>query len=73
MSLKDRKLYVGYTTNLDERIKRHRAGKVPATSHRIPIELIYYESYLTSKEKAEDFERYQKTPSGHAFSRKRLI
>ncbi len=42
-SLKDKKLYVGYTSNLRNRLKKHKYGEVKATKFRRPLELIYYE------------------------------
>lgn len=49
-SLHDGKLYIGYSSDVMERFRRHRAGDVPATKHRRPLELIYYEAYLTEQE-----------------------
>lgn len=43
---KDRELYIGYTDDLRERIKRHTAGYVRATKYRRSLRLIYYEAYL---------------------------
>ncbi len=44
-SKKDNKLYIGYTEDLKRRIAEHQKGRVENTSHRLPVELIYYESY----------------------------
>ena len=49
-SLKDGKTYVGYTNNLDERLKRHNSGLVTATKHCIPLKLIYSEQFETLQE-----------------------
>ena len=49
-SLRDRKLYAGYTKSLKKRIEEHRAGKVASTINRLPIKLLYYEAYPTGKE-----------------------
>lgn len=51
-SLKDNKLYIGYTSDLRKRIEEHNSGKSKSTSPRIPFKLVYYEAYL-SKEDAE--------------------
>lgn len=45
---KDNCLYIGYTSNLKERFKRHTEGFVRATKSRRPVRLIYYEGYLSS-------------------------
>ncbi len=36
--------YVGSAIDLKKRITEHQAGKVPATAHRLPIVLEYYEA-----------------------------
>lgn len=45
-SLKDNQLYIGFTNDLKIRFKKHTAGFVRATKHRLPLKLIYYEAYL---------------------------
>lgn len=56
-SEKDKKLYIGYTPNLKERIEKHTKGFVRATKHRRPLRLIYYEAYLkrTDAKRREQF------------------
>ncbi len=70
-SLKDRKLYIGWTNNLEQRIKEHQTGKVFSTKYRLPVKLIYYEACL-SKEAAIKREKYFKTGFGRRFLRSRL-
>ena len=62
-SLKDDRTYVGYTSDLDERLRRHNAGLVPATKHRIPLKLIYSEQFETVKE-VKEREKYYKNGGG---------
>ena len=59
-SEKDKGLYVGCTSNILNRLKRHNSGQVPATLSRQPLECIYVENYDSS---AEAFirERFLKT------------
>lgn len=65
--------YYGYTTQeVDDRLADHNAGKSSHTKKFRPWRLVWHASF-SSEVKAKDFERYLKTPSGHAFSRKRLI
>lgn len=71
LSQKDRKLYVGYTTDLKERVRRHQAGFVPATSSRLPVTLIFYEAFL-NKYDALRRERYFKTTKGKRSLRQML-
>ena len=40
-------VYVGSTSDLIQRIKRHNDGLVKSTKHYRPFELIYYEAYTT--------------------------
>lgn len=62
-SLKDKKLYIGKSDDLKRRIGEHQKGKVEATKHRLPIELIFYEAF---KNKADTTRRedYFKTTKG---------
>jgi putative endonuclease len=62
-STKDKKLYIGSTSNLKRRIKEHQSGKVFATKGRLPVKLIFYEAFTNTKD-AVRRERYFKTNSG---------
>ena len=62
-SLKDNKLYIGYTNNLKRRFKQHSSGLVEATKHRLPLKLIHYE-YFLSKDEAKQREKYLKGGNG---------
>ena len=53
-SQKDRKLYVGCTSDLENRIKEHNSKKVTATKNRIPLVIIYSEKF---EDKTEAFNR----------------
>ncbi len=44
-SLKDCKLYVGCTSNIEQRLKSHNSGHVSSTMHRRPLELIHCEEF----------------------------
>lgn len=46
-SQKDKKLYIGFTTDLKQRYAKHCNGFVKATKFRRPLKLIYYEAYLS--------------------------
>ena len=63
ISLKDRKLYIGYTQNLKKRMLRHYAGLVKSTAGRPPLKLIYYEAYQLEQE-AKRREKYLKGGNG---------
>ena len=47
---KVRKTYVGYTNNLDQRIKLHNKGKGAKSTKGRKWKLIYYETYATKNE-----------------------
>lgn len=63
--------YVGVTFDLKQRLAEHNAGKSPHTSKYVPWKLVTYVAF-SDEGKAETFERYLKSGSGHAFARKRL-
>lgn len=62
-SLKDNKLYIGYTGNLNQRLSQHKWGKVSSTKGRRPLKLIYFEAHY-SMEDAKRRENYFKTDKG---------
>ena len=63
--------YVGITNDLKRRMVDHNAGKSRHTSKFTPWRLVTYVAF-DDQPKAETFERYLKSGSGHAFARKRL-
>jgi len=67
----DGKLYIGYTTNLKNRLQKHQYGEVLSTSPRRPFELIFYEGYKTMED-AKRREGYLKTSKGKSSLRMML-
>jgi len=63
--------YVGLTDDLRQRLQHHNAGKVPHTSKYKPWLIRTYFAFSDEK-RAVAFEKYLKSSSGRAFSRKRL-
>lgn len=63
--------YTGATRDLKRRLQEHNAGKSPHTSKFRPWRLVTYVAF-SDHAKAESFERYLKSGSGHAFANKRL-
>lgn len=59
-SLKDKKFYVGCTSDLRRRLAEHNASKSFATKSRAPFKLIYYEAYPNRKD-AGKREKFFKT------------
>ena len=71
-SVSDRaRRYVGLTNDLRQRLREHNAGKSPHTSKYVPWRVVTYVAF-SERPKAEAFERYLKSGSGHAFAKKRL-
>jgi putative endonuclease len=58
--------YIGVTNNLKKRLKEHNSGKSSHTAKFKPWRIILA-IYSVNDKKAEDFERYLKSGSGHAF------
>lgn len=68
----DDRYYIGCTNNLQDRVKRHEKGHIPATADRLPVTLVYYAAFLDSH-KAYAFEKYLKSGSGRAFMKRHLL
>ncbi|MDP3244147.1 MAG: GIY-YIG nuclease family protein [bacterium] len=71
-SLKDTKLYIGYTNNLKRRLEEHNKGLSFATKFRLPFKLIYFEGCLNIDD-VKRREHYLKTTQGRRFLGLRLI
>ena len=63
--------YVGFSTDLKQRIAEHNSGKNQSTSACRPWCLVTYLAF-SEKQKALKFESYLKSGSGRAFANKRL-
>jgi putative endonuclease len=62
-SLRDKKFYIGYTSDLRRRFKEHNDGNTISTKFRRPFELIFYEAYISIID-AKCREKYFKTAKG---------
>ncbi|MBI5153076.1 MAG: GIY-YIG nuclease family protein [Parcubacteria group bacterium] len=45
LSLKDKRTYTGHTKNFSNRLLAHNKGRVTATKHRLPFEVLYTEKH----------------------------
>ncbi len=63
--------YVGVTGDLKARLAQHNNGGSPFTAEHRPWRLVTYVAF-SNPVKAEAFETYLKSGSGHAFARKHL-
>lgn len=70
-SKKDKLFYVGYTKNLQERLKLHKSGKILSTKNRLPVILVYYE-VCSNQQDATHREKYFKTAWGKRYIKSRL-
>jgi putative endonuclease len=57
-------LYIGYTTNLKQRLTAHASGLVKSTKHRRYLKLIHYEYFINQKD-AKAREIFLKSGAGH--------
>ena len=49
-SKKNRELYIGYTSDLLKRFKKHNLGLVKSTKSKLPWGLVYYEAYASRQD-----------------------
>jgi len=70
-SQKDKKFYVGFTSDLQNRLKRHNDGLVESTKFRRPFKVVYYEACV-NKDDAIRRERYLKSTYGKRYIRNRI-
>jgi len=63
--------YIGLTEDLRSRLEKHNHGEVPHTRKYRPWKVKTALAF-TDPKRAFDFERYLKTSSGRAFTKKRL-
>ncbi len=71
-SKKDNSRYIGVTTDLKRRLQEHNSGSVRYSNQKRPYGLIWYCAF-TNKQKAYSFEKYLKSSSGYAFTKKHLL
>jgi len=62
-SLKNKKLYLGLSSNLKKRLNGHNSGKNFSTKPYLPYEIIYYSAFK-NKLDAINCEKYFKTTRG---------
>ena len=70
-SLKNKSLYIGYTTDLKKRFGEHNDGKSLATKPFRPYKLIFYEAFIGRKD-AKAREEYLKSGWGFRSIKKML-
>lgn len=63
------KRYIGITEDLNKRLKEHNSGQSPHTSKYAPWQIVVALRFANNH-KAELFEKYLKSGSGHAFAKR---
>ncbi len=63
LSMKDHKMYIGFSRNVHKRFQQHNSAKNRSTANRRPLKLIYYEAHI-SKTTALRREHYFKITKG---------
>jgi putative endonuclease len=48
--IKDNRIYIGFSSDLKSRLKRHNSGKVKSTQFYKPWQLVYYEAFKAKKD-----------------------
>ncbi len=66
-----KRFYVGFTEDLESRLKSHNQGSNPHTSKHRPWRIKTAIAF-TDKQMARDFDEYLKTSSGRTFAKIRL-
>ena len=64
----DKTFYIGYTSNLDLRLKEHNEGKSRYTKKKIPWKIVYSETF-ENKSEAIKRERFLKKQKNKEFYR----
>ena len=61
-SIEDESFYIGYSSNLEERLRQHNNGFSKYTSKKVPWNLVYYETFDNKSDaiKREKFLKKQK-------------
>lgn len=71
-SLKDLKLYIGYTNNIVKRLKKHNEGQVQSTKGRRPLVIVFCEAYRTEDEAREREKQLKQYGKAYAQLKRRI-
>lgn len=66
-SLKDHRYYIGFTTDVEARLRFHNAGLQRSTRDRIPFRLALFESFATKEEALKREKQIKSWKGGAAF------
>lgn len=68
-SNKTGKYYVGYTNNIEKRLKEHNSGKTKSLVKQLPLELIKIEEYQFYEEARKREKQIKQYKSGEALKK----
>lgn len=71
-SEKDGTYYIGYSHNVDNRLKEHNAGKVRYTKGHVPYKIVYIESCVTRHQAEIREQAIKKTKNTAYFLKKKM-
>ena len=63
--------YIGFTSNIENRLKQHNSGKTPSTKPYKPWRLLFYETFLI-REDALKREKFLKSGVGREYIKKQM-
>ncbi|MFT3676797.1 MAG: GIY-YIG nuclease family protein [Chitinophagaceae bacterium] len=66
-SLKDQRYYIGFTTDVEARLRFHNGGLQRSTRHRIPFRLVLFEEFATKEEALKREQQIKSWKGGVAF------
>jgi putative endonuclease len=73
LELQDNSFYIGYSSDLKQRVSAHIAGEAKYTKSRGTYSSLLFYAAFRLKSKALQFEKYLKSSSGFAFRNKHFL
>ena len=71
-SVKDGRIYTGYTSDLRKRLEEHNQEKTKSIKHRTPFILVYYEAYLNKTDARKREIELKKNAQQRKFLKKKI-
>ena len=72
LKLNNGQLYIGFSKDLRKRLKEHADGKVFTTKKYLPVELVYYEGYVSWKDAYDREKKLKRFGSTYVHLKKRI-
>ena len=71
LTMNNGEIYIGFSTNLKNRIKQHYENKVISTKSREP-KLVYYEAYMSKKDAMEREQKLKQRGNAKRWLKERI-